>query len=474
MHDDATATGRADGRLISGRYRLLSALGRGGMGTVWRAYDEVLQREVAVKEVRAPFDMTASQLERMNARLEREAWAAARVQHPNVVTVFDVVTEDDRPWIVMEIIHGSSMADLLEAHGPFGLRRTAHLGAEVAAALGAAHRAGVLHRDVKPANVLVSQSGRVVLSDFGIAMVEGSSSLTLTGEMVGSPEFLSPERALGQESGPASDLWALGILLYRVVEGRSPFRQDTPLMTLRAIVDEVVPPAQAAGPLAPVIDGLLRKDPGERLTADEAERALRAIGSSEDTSATGVHLTTRSSAAGSRAERTVREVGLASALKPARRPRRIVFLSVGAVVVLLAAGLTRSLWGADAEKDARPPGERKPVPAAVSVTVAGTHTAFSGDCPPDPEESPTLTATFTSTRTPMTVEYHWVAEGTPLVDSEWKTLSFKEGDHTHRVTMDFTAYQRSLPIGAQISVEIRKPKAARSNLVPVALSCRIT
>lgn len=264
-------------RVIAGRYRLLSPLGEGGMGTVWRARDEVLHREVAVKEVRAPAGLPAPEVERMYARLEREAWAAARVAHRNVVTVYDVAMEEGRPWIVMELVRGISLYDLLDAEGPLTPQRTAHIGAEVLAALRAAHEAGVLHRDVKPGNVLMANDGRVVLTDFGIAMVEGSSALTMTGEVIGSPEFLAPERALGRTPGPESDLWSLGVMLYAAVEGNSPFRQDTPLSTLRAVVDEELPPPRRAGPLTPVIEGLLRKDPAERLSGEAAEADLRLI-----------------------------------------------------------------------------------------------------------------------------------------------------------------------------------------------------
>ncbi|WP_234334510.1 serine/threonine-protein kinase [Streptomyces sp. NRRL B-1347] len=247
------------------------------MGTVWRARDDVLGREVAVKEVRAPAGLPAGDVERLYARLEREAWAAARIPHRNVVTVYDVAREEGRPWIVMELIRGLALADVLEAEGPMPPQRAARVGAEVLGALRAAHGAGVLHRDVKPGNVLLANDGRVVLTDFGIAMVEGSSALTMTGEVVGSPEFLAPERALGQRPGPESDLWSLGVLLYAAVEGVSPFRQDTPLSTLRAVVDEELPPPRDAGPLLPVIEGLLRKDPAERVTAADAERDLRLI-----------------------------------------------------------------------------------------------------------------------------------------------------------------------------------------------------
>ncbi|MGW2344123.1 protein kinase domain-containing protein [Streptomyces sp. NPDC001661] len=266
-------------RVVAGRYRLLDPLGEGGMGTVWRARDEVLGREVAVKEVRAPAGLPDADVQRMYARLEREAWASARVTHRNVVTVYDVATDEQRPWVVMELVRGVSLAEQLDAEGPMPPARAAHIGAEVLAALRAAHGVGVLHRDVKPANVLLSNDGRVVLTDFGIAMVEGTQALTMTGEVIGSPEFLAPERALGRTPGPESDLWSLGVLLYASVEGHSPFRQDTPLSTLRAIVDEELPPPRRAGPLTPVIEGLLRKDPAERTPVSDAERDLRIIGS---------------------------------------------------------------------------------------------------------------------------------------------------------------------------------------------------
>ncbi|MGX1881892.1 serine/threonine-protein kinase [Streptomyces sp. NPDC055287] len=266
-------------RVIAGRYRLLAPLGEGGMGVVWRARDDVLGREVAVKEVRAPSGLGATDGQRLYARLEREAWAAARISHRNVITVYDVATEEGRPWIVMELVRGLSLSDVLDAEGPMPPQRAARIGTEVLAALRAAHEAGVLHRDVKPGNVLIANDGRVVLTDFGIAMVEGTSALTMTGELIGSPEFLAPERAMGRTPGPESDLWSLGVLLYAAVEGNSPFRQDTPLSTLRAVVDEQLPHPARAGALTPVIEGLLRKEPAERMSAGEAERMLRIAGS---------------------------------------------------------------------------------------------------------------------------------------------------------------------------------------------------
>lgn len=263
--------------VIAGRYRLLDALGEGALGTVWRARDEVLGREVAVKEVRAPAGLPPNDARRLYARLEREAWAAARISHRNVVAVHDVATEDGRPWIVMELIRGLTLSDVLDAEGPMPPRRAAHIGAEVLAGLRAAHEAGVLHRDVRPADVLLANDGRVALTGFGMTAVEGSSSLTMTGEPVGSPETLSPERASGRTPGPASDLWSLGVLLYAAVEGVSPFRRATSAESLRAVVEEELPPPRRAAALAPVIEGLLRKDPRERLLAAVAERQLRLV-----------------------------------------------------------------------------------------------------------------------------------------------------------------------------------------------------
>ncbi|WP_234429173.1 serine/threonine-protein kinase, partial [Streptomyces sp. AV19] len=270
-------SGDSDGRVLAGRYRLADELGRGGMGVVWRARDEALGRAVAVKEVRAPARLPADEVHRLYERLEREGRAAARIAHRNVVTVYDVVLADGRPWIVMELVPGLSLAEVLDAEGPMAPARAARIGAEVLAALRAAHAVGVLHRDVKPANILLGNDGRVVLGDFGIALIEGTSALTATGQLMGSPEFLAPERALGRPPGPASDLWSLGVTLYAAAEGHSPFRRDTPLTTVRAAVDEELPPPRRAGPLAPVLEGLLRKAPEQRLPTGEAERLLRTV-----------------------------------------------------------------------------------------------------------------------------------------------------------------------------------------------------
>ncbi|MFF1919825.1 protein kinase [Streptomyces sp. NPDC058221] len=278
MHnEESVPPDTGDKGSVAGRYRLLSVLGQGGMGTVWRAYDEVLHREVAVKEVRAAAQLPAEHRARLHTRLEREAWAAARIDCAEVVTVHDVVTFDGRPWIVMELVRGKSLADVISAAGALPPKEAARIGGRVLAALRAAHAAGVLHRDVKPANVLLSDDGRVLLTDFGIATIEGDTALTMTGEVVGSPEYLAPERALGRTPDATSDLWSLGALLYAAVQGRSPFRQSTALATLRAVVDEELTPPDKAGALTPVIEGLMRKDPHDRMPAELAAQELLSV-----------------------------------------------------------------------------------------------------------------------------------------------------------------------------------------------------
>ncbi|MFE0513065.1 serine/threonine-protein kinase [Streptomyces sp. NPDC058964] len=512
-------------RVIAGRYRLLSPLGEGGMGTVWRARDEVLHREVAVKEVRAPAGLPGPEVERMYARLEREAWAAARVANRNVVTVYDVAMEGGRPWIVMELIRGVSLADQLEAEGPMSPQRAAHIGAEVLAALRSAHSAGVLHRDVKPGNVLMANDGRVVLTDFGIATVEGSSALTMTGEVIGSPEFLAPERALGRTPGPESDLWSLGVLLYAAVEGSSPFRQDTPLSTLRAVVDEELPPPLRAGPLAPVIKGLLRKDPAERLPADLAERDLRLVaagGAPRADTAPGspyaptvaaqpqpgfptppMPMPTRPGPA------PTTSATRATTGPPGRDRRAAVVLVAGLVAVALAlAGLTYALSHRDSgdkggsgansgqagsslsspapsrstEKDsgAPPPSPSSNPPSSrpaqsVQVTVSGANTDYSGTCPPPTERAPAFTATFTVGRLPAQVEYRWVLKDGSVSDPGWKTLSFPAGGgRTKQDKVIVTTYSESGTVRNAISVEVRSPVRTTSNSVPFSVTCATT
>ncbi|MYS16733.1 protein kinase, partial [Streptomyces sp. SID4982] len=262
------------GQLVAGRYRLTDSIGSGGMGRVWRAHDEVLHRKVAVKELTAALYVSESDQHILLARTRAEARAAARINHSAVVTVHDVLEHDGRPWIVMELVEGESLADAVKERGRIEPREAARIGLWVLRALRAAHTAGVLHRDVKPGNVLLGRDGRVLLTDFGIAQIEGDSTITRTGEVVGSVDYLAPERIRGHDPGPASDLWALGATLYTAVEGRSPFRRTSPLGTMQAVVEEDAENPRNAGPLAPVITALLHKDPTRRPDAHLAERML--------------------------------------------------------------------------------------------------------------------------------------------------------------------------------------------------------
>jgi eukaryotic-like serine/threonine-protein kinase len=260
--------------LLHGRYRLQEPLARGGMGTVWRAYDELLGRTVAVKEVLLPPGLSEEERTVIRQRTLREARAAARLNHPGVVTVFDVVEEQDRPWIVMALLPSRTLAQVIREDGPLPPDVVAKHGIALLDALDAAHDAGVLHRDVKPANVLVTHDGRTILTDFGIATVEGDSTITTSGLLVGSPAYVAPERARGLSPGPSADLWSLGATLYAAVDGRAPFERTNTFSTLTAVLTEPPPPSDRLGPLAPVIEGLLVKDPEDRLGATVARIML--------------------------------------------------------------------------------------------------------------------------------------------------------------------------------------------------------
>lgn len=266
----------ANFRVIAGRYRLEARLGRGGMGVVWRATDQLLGRRVAVKELPLDETLSAAEARHQRERTLREAQAVAQLSHPHVMVVHDVVEDDERPYIVMELIDGDSLADRIATDGPVDAREAARIGADLLNALRTAHAAGVLHRDIKPANVVIEDgTDRVVLTDFGIAQVPGASTLTEAGSFVGSPEYTAPERMSGAGTGPASDLWSVGALLCAALSGESPFRRDSLSGVVLAVVsDEIRPPEQAA-PILPVVQGLLERDPALRLDAVGAERMLR-------------------------------------------------------------------------------------------------------------------------------------------------------------------------------------------------------
>ncbi|WP_433113869.1 serine/threonine-protein kinase [Micromonospora sp. CA-246542] len=261
--------------LIAGRYQLLDLVGRGGMGRVWRARDEMLHREVAVKEVVPPNWLADHERAELRSRTLREARTAARLNHPAVVRLYDVVQVEGSPWIVMEYVPSRTLQDVLDAEGPLEPARAARIGLALLDALEAAHTAGVLHRDIKPQNVLVAHDGRVMLTDFGLATFDGGDgAMTRPGMVLGSPQYVAPERAAEGVSTVAADLWSLGATLHAAVEGRSPYARSNAMATLSALAAGPPDPAPHAGPLAPVLDGLLRRDPHDRLDHDEARRLL--------------------------------------------------------------------------------------------------------------------------------------------------------------------------------------------------------
>ncbi|MFI9150283.1 protein kinase [Streptomyces sp. NPDC053367] len=284
--------GESGRRVIDGRFELQGRLGGGGMGMVWRARDLVLDRAVALKEVRpadpglAEYDPQAAAM--LRARVLREARALARADHPNVVTIHHVVDggEHTYPWLVMELVTGGSLQDRLEK-GPLAPVEAARLGREVLAALRAAHDVGIQHRDVKPANVLLRPDGRPVLTDFGIAAIRESTVLTATGSIIGTPDYMAPERISGGEGGPGSDLWSLAMMLYVAVEGHHPLRRGTTLATLAALLSEELPPPVRSGPLTGFLNAMLVKDPARRPDATAADRMLAEAAAGRDTAGTG-------------------------------------------------------------------------------------------------------------------------------------------------------------------------------------------
>ncbi|MFF5970700.1 protein kinase [Streptomyces sp. NPDC012769] len=343
MNDD-------NGQLLAGRYRLTHLLGQGGMGAVWRAHDEQLGRDVAVKELRLPEHLGQAERENWIARLDREARAAARLKHPGIITVHDrIAGPDGRPWIVMELVDGGSLADLVDARGALPPRQVADIGGQVAAALDAAHRMGITHRDIKPANILL-EGDRVVLTDFGIAALEGDATLTATGMIMGTPAYMAPEQVRGLPATAESDLWSLGATLYAAVEGRAPFEGTAPSAVLVAVATEEPAPAVRAGLLGPVLDGLLRKDPGARLTMEQLRTRLSRAASSPSTLpvAPPASLPTPTAPSWSPAapDPDARPTaGPASAQEPAAAPRRSTprrraVLSGLAVLAVTAASVT--------------------------------------------------------------------------------------------------------------------------------------
>lgn len=381
-------------RRIGNRYLLQGQLGKGGMGVVWAATDELLGRRVAVKEVIPPTGLTAEQAEMVRSRSMREARAAARIASRSAVNVYDVVEEDGRPWIVMELLDAQSLSELINANGPLPPKQVADIAGQLLEALTAAHASGVLHRDVKPSNVMVAEDGRVVLTDFGIAALDGDPSLTTTGMLIGSPAYIAPERARGEPASAASDLWSLGCTIFVALEGRPPFDREGSMATLSAVLSEEPLPAPSAGPLAPVLEGLLRKDPQRRLSAQDTDRLLKLVATAPaQRSTTPLRQQTRPAhlpPTGGRAAvlRVQPQPQPQPRSRPPRRDSKALVAAVVVAVLVLAAIVTAAvLTSGDAPDQTASPSADADSSGAASDTGDAAATTEPEDSDPAPSSS---------------------------------------------------------------------------------------
>lgn len=360
---------------ISGRYRLRSEIGSGGMGTVWHAEDTLLQRDVAVKEVALPPAVAAGESDAIRKRVLREARAAAALNHPNAVTVFDVIEEDGKAFIVMECIAGRTLDDIVKKQGPLGDDRVREIADDILSVLEAAHAAGIVHRDIKPANVMITSDGQTKVADFGIASVKDDPKITASGLVLGSPSYMAPEQATQGESGPEADLWGLGATMYFALEGVPPFERQGPIPTLTAVVGDAHRPFQTNSTLVPVIEALLAKDPATR-PSPSAVRSLLADRSTPMTTApvvdapTTIHLDEEPATQTAAPDR--RETG-----------RRLGgwLLAAGAVVLLvvLVAWFATTRDTADvADRDTKPQQNNAPAAGSDSSDTAEDADADTG------------------------------------------------------------------------------------------------
>nr|WP_191909985.1 serine/threonine-protein kinase [Microbispora cellulosiformans] len=378
------------GEPLASRYHLLTPLGSGGMGRVWLARDPVLDREVAVKELRLPDGLGDRERAELVARVMREAEVTARVRHPGIVALHDVLVQDDRPWIVMELLRGRDLAAQVASYGPLPYRQVADLGARLLEALSAAHAQGVQHRDVKPGNVFLSADGRVVLTDFGIARPAGQASITEAGLLVGSPGFIAPERLAGDRGGPAADLWSLAATLYTAVEGVPP-HQGTQAEVIAATLTRDPRPPMLAGPLGPVLTRMLARDPAHRPDTGAALATLRRIAGG---GTPGPEVRTDAPAGPARRRRWwIAAVALAVAAaaapltayalrdgEPGTPPPRV------SPVFTRAVDLCRALPGAEVRRILGAPADPRPEKAGCQWTVTGAGVELGAETDSDTPE----------------------------------------------------------------------------------------
>ncbi|TQE38469.1 serine/threonine protein kinase [Streptomyces ipomoeae] len=362
---------------VSGRYRLVDPVGQGGMGRVWRAADEMLDRSVAVKELRLDGGPGDEDPRTRRERALREARAPARVDHPGVVRVYDVTEDADRLWIVMELVDAPSLETVVHDNGPLDTREAARVGLALTEALRQVHAAGVLHRDIKPGNVLLGSGGRVVLTDFGIASLEDTRPLTRTGVLLGSPEYIPPERALSRPTGPPSDLWSLGATLCTALTGHSPFARASTAETLLAIVYEQPRLPADDCPLTPLLRRLLAKDPADRPDLDEIEAYLRGAATIADADAVGERATASASTSAPAPDRDA--PGEPSAPEPPDRRSRLLVALLVLVTAAVAAVMIATVI--------RPGGETRLPDTSDPPTVAGTSRSSPSPSPSSPSSS---------------------------------------------------------------------------------------
>jgi eukaryotic-like serine/threonine-protein kinase len=360
------------GRRLARRYLLVAVLGSGGMGTVWRARDELLDRDVAVKELNTPPHLDEAERVEANARAVREARAAAQLRHPAIVVVHDAFLEDGRPWIVMQLLNGAPLDSVLARNGVLAPARAARLGLDVLGALGTAHAAGVLHRDVKPGNIFLTADGRAVLTDFGIASVEGQATITRSGMLIGSPGHIAPERLSGERPGPQSDLWSLAATLYEAVEGHRPFRGDNPLSSLTSVLTQDPEPPVRAGALGPLLVGMLARDPTFRPAPDTVRAVLERVAAGE--SAEGVRLPPPAPAAPA-PPTSVDPISPA----PARRIALLPAVAAGGAALLALAATVLVATGG-------------PTPVATAAATSATSTTSTPTAAAAPTNAPRFTA----------------------------------------------------------------------------------
>lgn len=420
----------ATDRVIAERYELKSALGGGAMGTVWLAEDSLLKRRVAIKEIDIPPGFDGEERDALAARMLREARAAARLSHPGIVNVFDVVEDGDSPYIVMEYVDAPTLDELVATSGPISPEETARIGIELLGVLDVAHAEGIVHRDVKPGNVMCPKDGPVKLADFGIASVQDDPKITQTGLVLGSPSFMAPEQAQTGKSGPESDLWSLGATLFQAVEGKPPFDKGAPLPTLTAVMTDEPAEMTRAGKLEPVIAALLQKDPAARPSIPETRTRLQAVVSGEVTTAAGVSTPT---AVETRPEPVpspeTRPEPRRTSTRPSPVPERDMRWAWVALGLALLALIAVPLWLANRDTSQEPREQRGAAGAAQGQNDEG-----SGDGV-EREPAPSDWVEYVDETTGYVVHH---PPGWELRDQEGNALDFVEPETGSYLRVDWT------------------------------------